>query len=251
MLIEQVSVFVGGLGQDGAMGFWADRKAKRAFKDAISGYEFEHAKWAHDIEIFNKIKSAFESAIKGDDAVSNLTVQKRGEIVIWVGQGQYHEAGRTPGQYVGGSQGLSIPLVAGIRYRVGAMRGSFVPGDAIQAYKEVGEVLLSTERLMFNGTFNTKEWAFAKWNGAATSDDESDYIFHVSNRQKTSGILFDQSVGREFNRFLAQAINAAESGLASVITTVNKVLKDLAEDEPKKPELIVPSAIAAPPATPT
>jgi len=251
VLIEPVSVFVGGLGQDKDMGFWADRKAKRTFKDAMRGYEFEHAKWAHDIEIFNKIKSAFESAIKGDDAVSNLTVQKRGEIVIWVGQGQYHEAGRTPGQYVGGSQGLSIPLVAGIRYRVGAMRGSFVPGDAIQAYKEVGEVLLSTERLMFNGTFNTKEWAFAKWNGAATSDDESDYIFHVSNRQKTSGILFDQSVGREFNRFLAQAINAAESGLASVITTVNKVLKDLAEDEPKKPELIVPSAIAAPPATPT
>jgi len=230
------------------MGFWADRKAKRAFKDAMSGYEFEHAKWAHDIEIFKKIKSAFESAIKGDDAISNLTVQKRGEIVIWGGQGQYHEAGRTPGQYVGGSQGLSIPIVAGIRYRVGAMRGSFVPGDAIQAYKEVGEVLLSTERLMFNGTFNTKEWAFAKWNGAATSDDESDYIFHVSNRQKTSGILFDQSVGREFNRFLAQAINAAESGLASVITTVNKVLKDLAEDEPKKPELILFSTIAAPPA---
>ena len=230
------------------MGFWADRKAKRAFKNAMSEYEFEYAKWAHDIEIFKKIKSAFESAIKGDDAISNLTVQKRGEIVIWGGQGQYHEAGRTPGQYVGGSQGLSIPIVAGIRYRVGAMRGSFVPGDAIQAYKEVGEVLLSTERLMFNGTFNTKEWAFAKWNGAATSDDESDYIFHVSNRQKTSGILFDQSVGREFNRFLAQAINAAESGLASVITTVNKVLKDLAEDEPKKPELILFSTIAAPPA---
>jgi len=230
------------------MGFWADRKTKRAFKDAMSEYEFDHAKWALDIEIFKKIKSAFESAIKGDDAISNLTVQKSGEIVIWGGQGQYHEAGRTPGQYVGGSQGLSIPLVAGIRYRVGAMRGTFVPGDAIQVYKEVGEVLLSTERLMFNGTFNTKEWAFAKWNGAATSDDESDYIFHVSNRQKTSGILFEADTGREFNRFLAQAINAAEDGLASVITTVEKVLKDLAEDEPKKPELILFSTIAAPPA---
>ena len=130
------------------------------------------------------------------------------------------------------------------------MRGSFVPGDAIQVYKEVGEVLLSTERIMFNGMYNTKEWAFAKWNGAATSQDESDYIFHVSNRQKTSGILFEADTGREFNRFLAQAINAAETGLASVITTVDKVLIDLAEDEPKKPELILPSAIAAPPATP-
>jgi len=232
------------------MGFWADRKAKREFKSAMSDYEYQHAKWAGDIEIFNKIKGAFESAIKGEDAVSNLAVQKPGEIVIWSGRGQFHEAGRTPGQYVGSSQGVSIPVVAGIRYRVGAMRGTFVPGDAIQAYKEVGDVVLSTDRIMFNGMYNTKEWAFAKWNGAATSEDESDYIFNVSNRQKTSGILFDNSVGREFNRFLAQAIDAAENGLDSVITTVDKVLKDLAGDEPVKPELLLPSAIAAPPVTP-
>jgi len=232
------------------MGFWADRKAKREFKSAMSDYEYQRAKWAGDIEIFNKIKAAFESAIKGEDAVSNLAVQKPGEIVIWSGRGQFHEAGRTPGQYVGGSQGLSIPIAAGIRYRVGAMRGTFVPGDAIQAYKEVGDVVLSTDRIMFNGMYNTKEWAFAKWNGAATSEDESDYIFNVSNRQKTSGILFDVSVGREFNRFLAQAIDAAENGLDSVITTVDKVLKDLAGDEPVKPELVLPSAIAAPPVTP-
>ncbi|MCX6440008.1 MAG: hypothetical protein NTZ91_01695 [Actinobacteria bacterium] len=232
------------------MGFWADRKAKKAFKSELSDYEYQHAKWAGDIEIFNKIKGAFESAIKGEDAVSNLAVQKPGEIVIWSGRGQFHEAGRTPGQYVGSSQGLSIPVVAGIRYRVGAMRGTFVPGDAIQAYKEVGDVILSTDRIMFNGMYNTKEWAFAKWNGAATSNDESDYIFNVSNRQKTSGILFDVSVGREFNRFLAQAIDAAENGLDSVITTVDKVLKDLAGDEPVKPELVLPSAIAAPPVTP-
>ena len=232
------------------MGFWADRKAKREFKSAMSDYEYQHAKWAGDIEIFNKIKGAFESAIKGEDAVSNLAVQKPGEIVIWSGRGQFHEAGRTPGQYVGSSQGVSIPVVAGIRYRVGAMRGTFVPGDAIQAYKEVGDVVLSTDRIMFNGMYNTKEWAFAKWNGAATSEDESDYIFNVSNRQKTSGILFDNSVGREFNRFLAQAIDAAENGLESVITTVDKVLQDLAGDEPVKPELVLPSAIAAPPVTP-
>ena len=224
-------------GQTRAMGFWADRKAKREFKGAMSDYEFNHDKWAHDIEIFTKIKEAFELALKGDDAVSNLAVQRPGEIVIWSGQGQYHEAGRSPGQYVGGSQGLSIPIVAGIRYRVGAMKGTFLPGDAIQAYKEVGEVVLSTDRLMFNGSFNTKEWAFAKWNGAATSQDETDYIFHVSNRQKTSGILFDLSVGREFNRFLAQAINAAENGIGNVIPVVNEHLTALKKDEPKMPVL--------------
>ena len=105
----------------------------------------------------------------------------------------------------------------------------------MQAYKEVGQVLLTTERLLFNGQMNTKEWAFAKWNGASTTADESDYIFHVSNRQKTSGILFGPRQGREFNRFLAQAINCAEEGVDVVLKSVRTQLKELAEDEPKPP----------------
>ncbi len=215
------------------MGFWEARKAARALKIATNEYEIEHADWAADVEIFKKIKVAFDSAIKGEDAVANLTVQKSGEIVLWSGRGQFHEAGRSPGQYVGSSSGISIPLVAGMRYRVGAMRGSFVAGDAIQVYKEIGDVVLSTNRVMFNGIYNTKEWAFAKWNGAGTSDDESDYIFHVSNRQKTSGILFNLQTGREFNRFLAQAINAAEDGLQEIPNQVQKILNGLELDEPK------------------
>ena len=224
------------------MGFWANQKAKRAYKNAFNDYQLNYADWKRDIEIFTKIKDAFDLAAKGEDAVANLTVQKAGEVVLWRGKGQFHEAGRTAGHYEGRSQGVSIPIVAGIRYRVGAMRGTYVPGDEIQVYKEVGEVVLTTDRLMFNGMMNTKEWVFSKWNGAATSSDETDYIFHVSNRQKTSGILFSDNVGREFNRFLAQALNCAEQGLSAVKPVITTVLKDLAEDEPKKPVLELPSA---------
>ena len=224
------------------MGFWANQKVKRAYKNALGEYQLNYADWKRDIEIFTKIKAAFELAAKGEDAVSNLTVQKAGEFVLWRGQGQFHEAGRAAGHYEGSSQGVSIPVVAGIRYRVGAMRGSFVPGNEIQVYKEVGDVVLTTDRLMFNGMMNTKEWAFSKWNGAATSNDETDFIFHVSNRQKTSGILFEAQVGREFNRFLAQALICAEQGMSEVKGVLTQVLKDLAEDEPKKPVLELPSA---------
>jgi hypothetical protein len=208
----------------------------------LGEYQLNYADWKRDIEIFTKIKAAFELAAKGEDAVSNLTVQKAGEFVLWRGQGQFHEAGRAAGHYEGSSQGVSIPVVAGIRYRVGAMRGTFVPGNEIQVYKEVGDVVLTTDRLMFNGMMNTKEWAFSKWNGAATSNDETDFIFHVSNRQKTSGILFEAHVGREFNRFLAQALICAEQGMSEVKGVLTQVLKDLAEDEPKKPVLELPSA---------
>ena len=225
------------------MSFWSDFKAKRALKKALSQFQLDYANWQRDIEIFKKIEAAFMLAVKGEDSVPNNTVQKKGEIILWQGQGQFHETGRTPGRYVGTSQGFSIPVVAGIRYRVGAQRGTFVPGQEVQAFKEVGQVLLTTERVLFNGQMNTKEWAFAKWNGASTTSDESDYIFHVSNRQKTSGILLGADQGREFNRFLAQAINCAEEGIDAVLKSVRTQLKELVEDEPIKP---TPASIEAP-----
>lgn len=219
------------------MGIIADWKARRAHKQAWATYELDYSDWQRDIEIFKKINSAFDSVAKGEDVVRNLTMQKNGEIVLWRGQGQFHEAGRGAGSYQGSSQGFSIPIVAGIRYRVGATRGTFVSGDPIQKYAEVGDVFLTTNRLLFNGMYNTKEWLFSKWNGASCSADETDYIFNVSNRQKTSGILFSDQDGREFNRFLASALMAAESGIAQTRTTLAKDVKELMEDKPLAPVL--------------
>jgi len=219
------------------MGFIANWKAKRAYKGAMEVYDAELTDWQSDIEIFQKARDAFMLAAKGEDVVSNQTIQKAGEIVLWTAQGQFHEAGRGAGSFQGSSQGLSIPVVAGIRYRVGATRGTYVSGDPIQKYAEVGDVLLTTQRVLFNGMFNTKEWAFSNWNGAAASADETDYIFHVSNRQKTSGVLFGASDGREFNRFLSCALIAAEYGIDRVIQEIDKNMKELEEDKPAIPPL--------------
>ena len=71
--------------------------------------------------------------------------------------------------------------------------------------------------------------------------DETDYIFHVSNRQKTSGILFSREDGRLFNRFLAQALNCEEQGIEAVFKSLDGVLKELGEDEPLKPVLALPA----------
>jgi hypothetical protein len=219
------------------MGFLAKWKVKRAYKSAMAQYDLAITDWHADVEIFQKIKDAFLLAAKGEDVVVNQTIQKAGEIVLWTAKGQFHEAGRGAGTYQGSSQGFSIPVVAGIRYRVGATRGTYVSGDPIQKYGEVGDVILTTNRVLFNGMFNTKEWAFSKWNGAAASADETDYIFNVSNRQKTSGVLFGARDGREFNRFLSCALIAAEYGIDRVIKEVDKNMKELEEDKPAIPPL--------------
>ncbi|MEI6477161.1 MAG: hypothetical protein WCO27_05510 [Actinomycetes bacterium] len=218
------------------MGFIADFKAKRVAKEAKATYEHKHMRWEQDSGIFKKINEAFTIASQGKDAVENSLVNKPGECVLWHGQGSFHEAGKTPGHYEGSSQGVSIPIVGGIRYRVGAMRGTFVPGDEVQINKDLGDVYITTERLLFNGLTNSKEWAFDKWTGAISDSTESNYLFHVSNRQKTSGITFDAETGREFNRFLAQALHCAEDGISAVLAELKTVSKELVEKEPKLEE---------------
>ena len=114
------------------MGFIANFKATRAEKRAKAVYELELYEWERENKVLGEALEIFEGAAKGDEPDDTSLVQKKGELVLWVGNGIYHEAGRTPSRYVGGSSGFSIPIVAGIRYRVGSFKGQvIVVGDHV------------------------------------------------------------------------------------------------------------------------
>ena len=120
------------------MGFLADFKAKRAAKAATRAHNAALAIWQEDYETLKKIITVFTAASRGEDSVSNSLMQKPGERTLWSATGIFHETGRTPSKYVGGSSGVSIPVGAGIRFRVGAMRGQVVPGEEMQVDKDQG-----------------------------------------------------------------------------------------------------------------
>jgi len=215
------------------MGFFNDLLGDPKGKKAQREVDRLHKEWSEDVATLAKLKAAFIAVQDGEDAESHNMIKKDGEFVIWAGVGQFHEAGRTAGQYVGSSQGFSIPVVAGIRYRVGAQRGTFIAGEEIQVYKDTGQVYLTTDRLVFNGLTNTAEWKFDKWIGAGASPDGGDFIFHVSNRKKSSGILFDKDVGEEFNRFLAFALIHVNDGLDRVMKEIKGLEERIPTEEPK------------------
>ena len=215
------------------MGFFNDLFGNPKGKKAQREVDRLHEEWSEDVATLAKLKEAFIAVQDGEDAESHNMITKQGEYVIWAGIGQFHEAGRTAGQYVGSSQGFSIPVVAGIRYRVGAQRGTFIPGEEIQVYKDTGQVYLTTDRLVFNGLTNTAEWKFDKWIGAGASPVGGDFIFHVSNRKKSSGILFEKDVGEEFNRFLAFALIHVSDGLERVMKEIKGLEERIPTEEPK------------------
>ena len=215
------------------MGFFADFKAKRALNAATKQYNSLHEIWQEDIDCLRKIIEVITAASKGKDSVPNTLMQKAGEHTLWSATGVFHETGRTPSQYVGGSSGVSVPIGGGIRFRVGAMKGQVVPGIELQVDKDQGVVMLTTERLIFTGPIHTREWNFDKLLQLSTTDDESDYFISVSNFKKTSGVRFSINTGREFNRFLGSATAAHEHGYEKVIDELKNMEKEAIGAEPK------------------
>jgi hypothetical protein len=212
--------------------FFKNLKAKRAAKQAKRKYEAELSEWQSESNLLTKALELFTSAAEGKPVDDQSLVQKDGEFVIWTGTGIFHEAGRGPSKYVGGSQGFSIPIVAGIRYRVGSFSATRVPGEAMQIDKDQGFVKLTNQRLIFAGALETSEWAFSKILSVAKTKDGNDFLIGVSNRKKTSGIRFSTDDAKFFARIFAMALYSYENGVLETITTIKKELKQLTNEKP-------------------
>ena len=214
------------------MGFIANFKARRAAKRAQSVYQSELLEWERENQVLNQALEIFTAASAGSQPDDQSLVQKKGELVLWTGQGVYHVAGRTPSTYSGGSQGFSIPLVAGIRYRVGSFKGSMTPGVEMQMDKDQGMVKLTNQRLIFAGPIATTEWAFAKLLSTFSNPERTDFIIGVSNRQKSSGLRFSTEDGYIFAHLFAMGLYSYENGIPATIKAIQDELKEGATDKP-------------------
>jgi hypothetical protein len=217
------------------MGFIANFKAKRAAKKANAIYQAEVNEWERENRVLNAALDIFTSASKGEEPNDLSLAQKKGELVLWTGNAIYHEAGRTASTYVGGSSGFSIPLVAGIRYRVGSFKGRVVPGEEMQIDKDSGMVKLTNQRLIFTGPLATSEWAFTKLLSSFSNPERTDFIFGVSNRKKSSGLRFTSQDGYAFAHLFALALHSYENGIPE---TIKAIKKELTESSEKKPKLL-------------
>jgi hypothetical protein len=218
------------------MGFIADFKARRVAKRAQAQFELETYQWQSELDLLNTALDIFTNAAKGDEPEDHQLVQKKGELVLWTGQAIFHEAGRTPSTFKGGSAGVSIPVVAGVRLRVGQFSGTVIPGAEMQIDKEAGLVKLTNQRLIFAGSLNTTEWSFAKMLSAARNEEGNDFIIGVSNRKKTSGLKFSAADGKAFARLFALALYAYENGIPE---TIKEIKSEITRRNKEKPKLVL------------
>jgi hypothetical protein len=164
------------------------RKAKQAEKAAADAEVVSHS----ERDALQLLLDAAEGGGVADPPIA-LKKGERGLLVLY-GAGLF-ESRRGPGQFVGRSQGVSIPLGhSGVRYRVGQSRGHFVQGTEEPTIIDTGTVVVTNQRVVFVGANRTTEWAFAKLISIQHYEHQPWTAIAVSNRQKMSGFAYTAGI---------------------------------------------------------
>ena len=118
-------------------------------------------------------------------------VLKAGERLVYtMSDGGLFEPRRERGHWSGRSAGFSVPVTDGIRFRVGKSAGTYVQGQEKPTIIDTGDISFTTQRVVFQGGKYTREWQFSKLVGVVHDANQPCTAIQVSNREKTSGIVY-------------------------------------------------------------
>ena len=166
---------------------------------------------------------------------------KRGEAVFACITGAaLIEDRRGAGHWEGRSSGVSVPIgsIGGhsIRYHVGRSKGHFVQGAPTPTAIDVGTAYVTNQRVVFQGSKQTRECRFDKLIGFQHTTDGSTVI-SVSNRQKPTTIHYGEELSGWFDFRLDLALAHYRGDLPSLINQLQEDLDTVEAAKPAPPEL--------------
>lgn len=124
-------------------------------------------------------------------AVSNVILRK-GEQAYWAQPARLYEEKIVSRRYEGGSRGVSIRVMKGVSFRVGAQRGQFVADTADVPVSE-GEFIVTSQRLIFRGNSKSFDTKYEKLLDVQNHIDG--IYFSETNRQKQRKVQYLQPNG--------------------------------------------------------
>jgi hypothetical protein len=202
--------------------FWSKRRAeKKAQQRAHTQAELRDAL----AELLDLVAGG-----PGVEDASPLILRHGERLVYHLAGGGLFEPRRGAGHWSGGSAGFSIPVADGIRFRVGKTRGHYVQGAEQATVIDHGDVTITTGRVVFQGGKYTREWQFDKLIGVMNFSDAHWTAIQVSNREKTSGVAYDDVPPVLFRLRLAVAIAMSEGQSQEAADELRRQLAAATED---------------------
>jgi hypothetical protein len=167
--------------------FGSKRRAEK--KEADEAAKEERAR----VDLRNAITGllALADGEPGSDLDSPLMLRSDERLASVTGGAGLFEPRRTPGHWEGRSAGVSVPVGrTGLRVRVGKSAGTYVQGEEEPTIIDTGDASITTQRVVFQGARYTREWDYNRLVGVIHYSDQPCTAIQVSNRQKTSGIVY-------------------------------------------------------------
>lgn len=219
-----------------------DRAAAQVQQQA-SAYEVANAQWtAEDVELAEMIGLAQDfDGIGQHDEMSGahqevpvlLHVDERAFLIA---RGvALIEPRRGASHYEGGTSGVSIRIAKGVRYRVGQNRGTLVQGTEQPVAIDTGSFTVTNRRAVFQGSKDTREWDFRKLIGITHDPVLPWTSLQVSNRQKVSGVLYDQKISPNVRFRLTLALAHFQDQVPQLILDLQQQREAHAQSRPTSP----------------
>jgi len=180
-------------------------------EDRLAVWQAEDERLSHLLETARQFRG-----FSADEIERVPIALKGGERIYAIVNGAgLIEPRSTGGHWQGGSRGVSvrIPGTKSMRYRVGATKGQYVRAEEKPVVIDEGTVVITDKRVVFAGTKQAREWAWGKCLGVQHQSDQPWTAIAVSNRQKTSGILYGNEAAEmvRFRLDLAYAVATGEA----------------------------------------
>jgi hypothetical protein len=151
------------------------------------------------------------------------------------------------GEFVGRSQGFSVPIGSlgghAIRYRVGASQGHYVAAAPVPTAIDQGNFFITNQRVLFQGTRQTRECLFAKLAAFQTSPNGA-ATFSVSNRQKPTVIRYGRDLASWFDLRLEMAMAHYRGSLPDLIAKAQADLNSIDATRPVDPAVAITTTTA-------
>jgi len=126
--------------------------------------------------------------LQRDVDVITPAILKKDELLLHQAQGYLLEYVQGPTKFQSGSTGVSFGLGGGVRMNVGGSEGQIQEGEELLTAVDQGYIVFTSERIVFAGSRESREWVLAKISSAQGIENRSGFMIGYSTRQKLEGL---------------------------------------------------------------
>ncbi|HJT37909.1 MAG TPA: zinc ribbon domain-containing protein [Actinomycetota bacterium] len=228
------------------------RKGEKRAHHAQERYDAALAEWKREDDALARYledAKGFAGSTKEDEPSISLNL-KKDERVFEILQGAVLiEPKRSPGHWQGGYSGVSFRVYKGVRVHTGGTRGTYVQGEEAPTPIDTGTATITDQRIVFEGSKQVREWLYGK----LTSEEHSPTLpwtsLPVSNRQKVSGILYDEDHSEQIRFRMALALAHFNGTVPSLVKQIEQEVQAHQAQKPVPPLMPSTPAPAALPKT--